>query len=389
MTIYRSLKGWSTVSEDKTGRRSEMSTKGNISAKNAASEKYKKKIAISSIELNPLVDFSTLWQQAFNASPDMISILDVNHRIISVNKAMAKAIQCSPSKAEGRHCYQMLHESDQPPLACPHRALLADGKAHHSEIYEERLNLWLMVSVTPLYSNNHELIGSIHIARDITRQKLTEQALRESEERFRHLSEATMEGVLLSEDSSIIAANQVLTEMVGYSMKELRGMNLLKFIAPQDRNRLIHYLRNGRSGVYEFQCVHKDGTVFPIEAHSRAITYKGGMVYQTAIRDLTEHKRIEQSRMAQEKMQGVLEMAGAVCHEFNQPLMALQGFVDIVQAKTANAEAISKHLDRIHEQIDRLGDLTRKLMNIATYETKAYAGGEKIIDIDQASSKKS
>ena len=69
--------------------------------------------------------------------------------------------------------------------------------------------------------------------------------------------------------------------------------------------------------------------------------------------------------------------------------MALQGFVDIVQAKTANTEAISKHLDRIREQIDRLGALTRKLMNIATYETKAYAGGETIIDIDQATSKKS
>jgi PAS domain S-box-containing protein len=366
-----------------------MRTKGNLFAKTPASGKSRKKKTLSTSAPSPLVDFSKLWQQAFNASPDMISIVDVNHRIISVNEAMAKAIQCSPSKTEGRHCYQLMHESDQPPPACPHRAMMADGKAHHSEIYEERLNLWLLVTVTPLYGNNHELIGGIHIGRDITRQKQTEQALRESEERFRHLSEATMEGVLLSEDSNIIAVNQVLTEMVGYSMEELRGMNLLKLIVPQDRNRLIQYLRNRRSGVHEFQCVHKDGTVFPIEAHSRAITYKDGMVYQTAIRDLTEQKRVEQSRLAQEKMQGVLELAGAVCHEFNQPLMALQGFVDIFQAKTANTEAISKHLDRIREQIDRLGALTRKLMNIATYETKAYAGGETIIDIDQATSKKS
>jgi PAS domain S-box-containing protein len=366
-----------------------MKTKGNPSPKMPTSGKAKEKKTPSSSEPASLVDFSTLWQQAYNASPDMISILDINHRIISVNTAMAETMHCSPSRAEGRQCYQLLHESDQPPPACPHRALLADGKAHHSEIYDERLNLWLLVSVTPLYNDSHTLIGSIHIARDITRQKQTEQALRESEERFRHLSEATMEGVLLSEDSSIIAANQVLTEMVGYSMEELRGMNLLKFIAPQDRNRLIHYLRDGQSGVYEFQCVHKDGTVFPIEAHSRAITYKDGMVYQTAIRDLTEQKRIEQSRLAQERMQGALEMAGAVCHEFNQPLMALQGFVDIIQAKSDNSEATSKYLDKIREQIDRLGVLTGKLMNIATYQTKSYAGGETIIDIDQATSKKS
>ena len=364
-----------------------MTTNGKVSAKARSSGTSAKHRTPTSGGKPPGREFSTLWQQAYDASPDMISILDVRHRIISVNKAMAKAMQCSPSKAKGRHCFELLHESDQPPAACPHRDLLADGKEHQSEIYEQRMNLWLLVSVTPLYDDDNALMGSIHIARDITRQKQIEQALRESEERFRHLSEATMEGVLLSEDSNIIAANKVLTEMVGYSMEELRGMNLLKFIVPKDRNRLIRYLRNGRSGIYEFQCVRKDRTVFPIEAHSRAITYKGGMVYQTAIRDLTEQKRIEQQRLAQEKMQGVLELAGAVCHEINQPLMALQGFIDIVRARTANSGAIDKHLEKMREQIDRMGVLTRKLMNITKYETKAYAGGEKIIDIDQAASK--
>lgn len=332
-------------------------------------------------------DFPALWQQAYNASPDMISILDTRHRIVSVNRAMAKALQCTPAEAKGQYCYQVLHGAENPPLACPHRSLLEDGKEHQAEIYEERLNQWLQVSVTPLYGQKRELIGGIHIARDITRQKQAEQALRESEERLRHLSEATMEGVLLSEDITIIAANKVLTEMVGYSMEEVRGMNLLKFIAPQDRNRLIHAIRNNLTGIYEFQCIRKDGTIFPIEARTRAITYKGAMVYQTAIRDLSEQKRIEQERLAHEKMQGVLEMAGAVCHEFNQPLMALQGFIDILKTKAADTELLADPLNKMREQIARLSDLTGKLMRIARYETKAYARGEKIIDIDQASSK--
>ena len=331
-------------------------------------------------------DFPALWQQAYNASPDMISILDTRHRIVSVNRAMAKALQRTPAEARGHYCYQIMHHSENPPLACPHRALLEDGREHHAEIYEERLNQWLLVSVTPVYGENDRLIGSIHIARDITRQKQAEQALRESEERLRHLSEATMEGVLLSEESRIIAANGVLTEMVGYSMEEVRGMNLFKFIVPQDRHRLIHAIRNNLTGVYEFQCIRKDGTVFPIEARTRAITYKGSMVYQTAIRDLSEQKRIEQQRLAHEKMQGVLEMAGAVCHEFNQPLMALQGFIDILQAKASDHETLSGPLYKMRQQIHRLSDLTRKLMRIARYETKAYARGEKIIDIDQAAS---
>jgi PAS domain S-box-containing protein len=335
------------------------------------------------------LDSANLWQQAYDASPDLISILDTGHRIISVNKAMARAMRCSPQEAQGRHCCQLIHGMDHPPVSCPHRALLEDGREHQSEIYEERLDLWLLVSVTPLYNEKNELIGSIHIARDITRLKQTEQALRESEERFRHLSEATMEGVLLSEESRIIAANQVLLDMLGYSMKELIGMNLLKLITPHDRNRLVSCLRERRTGIHEFQCVRKDGTIFPIEAHTRAVTYKNGMVFQTAIRDLTGQKRIEHERAAHERMQGVLEMAGAVCHEFNQPLMALQGFMEIADAKAGTIAAMATHLTRMRNQIERLNRLTRKLMHITRYETKAYAGGEKIIDIDQAASDES
>jgi PAS domain S-box-containing protein len=332
---------------------------------------------------------SALWQQAIDASPDMISILDNQHRIISVNKAMAAAMQCTPLEAIGRYCFQALHQLDRPPLACPHTALLEDGKGHHSDIYEERLNKWMLVSVVPLFSDDGELLGSIHIARDITSQKQVEQALRESEERFRHLSEATAEGVLLSRGSRIVTTNRVLSEMMGYTMEEMRGMSLLQFIALEDRRRLIDYLRSGGPGVYEFRCIRKDGTVFPVQAHSKIIAYQGNMVFQTAIRDLTQQKLNEEQRLIHGKTLGMLELAGAIGHEFNQPLMALQGFIDIIQTKFPETEAISAYLDKMRQQIQRLGSLTRKLGHITHYRTKDYAGGETIIDINKAASKRS
>ena len=52
--------------------------------------------------------FSALWQEAFDASPDMISILDNRHRILSVNRAMAEAMQTTPSAARGKFCFQLL-----------------------------------------------------------------------------------------------------------------------------------------------------------------------------------------------------------------------------------------------------------------------------------------
>lgn len=329
-------------------------------------------------------DFSKLWRLAFDASTDMISVLDMNHRIIAVNQAMADAMGCSPEEAVGHHCYDLLHKSSKPPITCPHKALKEDGKPHQSDIYEERLDVWLQVSVTPLYDVKDNLAGSIHIARDITQQKRSEQAHRESEERYHHLSEATMEGVLLSEESTIIAANQVLADMMGYTVKELIGMNILKFVTPDHREQLIQSLRDRRAGSHTFDCIRKDGTHFSIEAHTRAISYKGGMVYQTAIRDLTNQIRIEKDRIQHARMRGVLEMAGAVCHEINQPLMALQGYMEILSSRLEAREDVSRHLDRMDEQLERIKKLTHKMMHITRYETKDYAGGEKIIDIDQS-----
>jgi PAS domain S-box-containing protein len=333
-------------------------------------------------------DLSVLWQKAIDASPDMISILDVQHRVVSVNRAMAEAMQCNPSDARGRHCFRLLHHQDRPPLSCPHRALLEDGKAHHSEVYEEQLNKWLLVSVVPMFSDDGQLLGSIHIARDINAQKQVQQALRESEERFRHLSEATVEGVLLSRGIRIVATNRVLCEMMGYSMDEVRGMKLLKFIAPEDRGRLLDRMRSGVTGPNEFRCIRRDRTIFPVQAHSKVIAYQGSMVFQTAIRDLTQQKHDEEQRLIHGKTQGMLELAGAIGHEFNQPLMALQGFIDIIQKKFDGTDAISEYLEKMRQQIQRMSSLTRKMGHITRYRTKHYAGGETIIDIDEAAAKK-
>lgn len=341
--------------------------------------------------INSLFDESlaVLWMRAFDASPDLISILDTRHRIVAVNSAMALAMACTPEEARGKSCFELLHRSHRPPLACPHKAMLEDGQAQHAEIYEERLDQWLLVSVTPLLNDDGDLAGSIHIARDITDQKRTEQALRESEERFHHLSEATVEGVLLSEGLTVIATNLVLAEMLGTKPAELTGKLLTDFIAPHHRGRLHAFLRTRPSTTLELDCIRKNGTVFPIEAHTKAVSYNNAMVYQTAIRDMSQQKAMEQEHAMHERLQGVLEMAGAVCHEINQPMMALYGYMDILTTRTARGEPLDKTVDRMDRQLKRIETILQKLMHITQYKTKDYVGGEKIVDIDEAAAKSS
>ena len=83
-------------------------------------------------------------------------------------------------------------------------------------------------------------------------------------------------------------------------------------------------------------------------------------------------------------MQGVLEMAGAVCHEMNQPLMAIYGYLDLISMNIASDDPLFGKVSKIAEQSDRLGRITQKLMTITKYETKDYLQG-KIIDIEKSS----
>lgn len=100
--------------------------------------------------------------------------------------------------------------------------------------------------------------------------------------------------------------------------------------------------------------------------------------------DLTEKNRAAQDRLQKEKLEGVLETAGAVCHEFNQPLQALSGYVEIMEVKLAGREA-SSYIEKISAQLDRMRDITDKLQGVTRYETTQYAGNTRIIDIHQSS----
>lgn len=107
----------------------------------------------------------------------------------------------------------------------------------------------------------------------------------------------------------------------------------------------------------------------------------------TVLSDLTEKNRAAQDRLQKEKLQGVLETTGAVCHELNQPLQSLSGYAEILKAKT-NQPELSYLLNKIMAQIERMRDITDKLQGITRYEATEYVGNTKIIDIRKASGKK-
>ena len=119
------------------------------------------------------------WERTFDAVPDLIAIIDLQHRILRANRGMAERLGADPEACIGLTCYHCVHNLDASPHFCPHDQTLADGREHSTEVYEERLGGYFFITCTPLCDQHGSLIGTVHVAHDITERKRAEQALRE------------------------------------------------------------------------------------------------------------------------------------------------------------------------------------------------------------------
>ena len=115
------------------------------------------------------------WEQTFDSVPDLIAVLDENHRVVRANRPMAEHLGVTPEECVGLPCYRVVHGTDAPPSFCPHSQTLADCRQHTTEVHEARLGGDYLVSTIPMFSPEGRLTGSIHLARNITERKQAER----------------------------------------------------------------------------------------------------------------------------------------------------------------------------------------------------------------------
>jgi PAS domain S-box-containing protein len=135
----------------------------------------------------------------------------------------------------------------------------------------------------------------VALAIDSHERRSAEAALRESEERFRRLSEGPFEGIAVTDQGLIIDANEQMGHLLGYRQTELIGMPVSQLVAPESRELVMSKIQSADETPYEHMALRKDGSTFPVEVYGRRIPYKGRMVRITAIRDITRRKQTEES----------------------------------------------------------------------------------------------
>jgi len=156
---------------------------------------------------------------------------------------------------------------------------------------------------------------------------MAEEALRESEERFRALHNASFGGITIHDKGLILECNKGLSEITGYDYNELIGMDGLSLISEDTRDKVIQNINAGYEKSYEAKGVRKDGQIYPLRLEAKNIPYKKKKVRVVEFRDITEIKRFEKEKLKLEthlqqaqKMESIGTLAGGIAHDFNNIL---------------------------------------------------------------------
>ncbi len=251
-------------------------------------------------------------------------------------------------------------------------------------------------SETDYEEEDLDLLNSVsqHIALAIERKE-SDEKLNEQGSILGKILESSPVGIALVENRVFKWVNAEMVRMFGYESKsdlENKSTRMIYKNKPDyEQNGATIYKSLTSSGTadYETRLIRKDGTLFPAHIRLNCRDISNPMEWAIAtFTDISLRKATEKEIYEKERLQGVLEMAGAVCHEINQPLQAILGYSELLMMSSSSSQVEENGLDAIKRQASRLGKITQKLSRITHYRTIEYPGNTKIVDIWGASGDK-
>lgn len=313
------------------------------------------------------------------AALDGIALLNTEGILIYANQAFAD-IHCyqNPSELIGKNWQSLYLDSAVEAVVQKYEnqilpALFQEGKWRGEEILTRYDGSICYLEVL------HYLLESgeqVCIVRDITDRKLAAETLREREEQYHSIFEATTDGLIINNFAGyVVEANPAAYKMYGYEYQDFIGLHATKFIHPEDHQRAAADLQNllENSGHFSTEGIHvrKDGSVFPVEVHAMGFIYRGQPHMMSVIRDITERKQAEEALHAEkEKSERLLLniLPSAIAHRLKEdqgyiadsfPAVTVL-FADIVgftvlSTRLSPTELVEM-LNRIFSEFDRLAE---------------------------------
>lgn len=241
----------------------------------------------------------TLTQSYLDTANAIMISLDTDGVVTMVNRYGLEFLGCDASQIVGQNWFEAVLPAELHDEVNAVFKKIVRRELNAVRVYENEILTYSGERRTVFWSNNYhlndagEIIGVLSSGIDITDRKIAEEALRESEERFKALHNASFGGIVIHDKGVILECNLGLSEMTGYAYDELIGMDGLELIAPADRAYVMENIASGYEHPYEADGMRKNGEIFPMRLEARNIPYKGKLVRSVEFRDITLQKRTE------------------------------------------------------------------------------------------------
>ncbi len=167
---------------------------------------------------------------------------------------------------------------------------------------------WFLNTLEPIEFGPDKINAVLSMSVNITRLKLAEKDLKESEEKYQLLADSTFEAIFISQNGICLGQNKTAEEMFGYSYQEALGKPGIDWIAPDYREMVKKNMQTPGVMYYEAFALRKNGSTFPCEIKAKTIEYKGSNLRITALRDLSEkHNADKLINQTETKYHGLIE----------------------------------------------------------------------------------
>jgi PAS domain S-box-containing protein len=229
--------------------------------------------------------------------------------------------------------------------------------------------IWVELRAATVMEEGRETV--LVNAMDVTERKKAEQALRQSEQKYRSVINQSRDCIYLldPEDKKVIEANPAMQELLGYSREEIMRLRARDFVLEEsggDIEKNIHrVLASGELFIEERTLLKKDGERVEVELSCNMITYNGKQLINVLGRDLSERKKIEEERLKRQKLESVGVLAGGLAHDFNNLLTGIIGNISLAGQRAGANKDILEPLKKANDACCSAQGIAQQLLTFS------------------------
>lgn len=320
----------------------------------------------------------------FENISDVIFSIDPDFRIINISPSVERILGYKPDEMIGKPI-QDLNVLDPDSLEKAFSDMMKVFSeeriplSQYEFISKDGTRKFGEVSANPLIRDG-KVAAMISVARDITERKRIEDALKQSEEKYRIVLEANPDPVVVYDmEGKVTYFNMAFTNVFGWTLEECFGKSMDVFVPtdawPETRMMINKVLSGENFSGIETRRYTKEGNIIPVGISGAIYRDKNGNPMGSVInlRDISEQKELEMQFQQAQKMDAIGTLAGGIAHDFNNLLMGIQGCTSLMSFDIDSNNPNVEYLNRIENYIKNASSLTKQLLGFARrgkYEIK-------------------